>query len=267
MIADKEKILKRYEKEDEDGRFLKSRNGSMEFFYTKKHLSGFIKPDSRILEIGCGTGYYGMYFADKCAEYVGIDLVPKHISVFNEKIAESNLKNVRCAVGDATDLHDIDNNSFDVVLSLGPMYHLSEPERKKAFSECARVCKPGGIGAFAYITSCGVYAGACIDYGEIYPNELTNKNVFGLGTDDLRPGLFWYTMPEAIESEAKSHGFEKVVNYGTDFFIFDKTVNEMDEEKFELMRPLYDRISSSERCTGLSNHALLICKKKDSIHA
>ena len=266
MFADKEKIMKRYEDGDEDGRFCKSRNGSLEFFYTKKHLSGFISPDSRVLEIGCGTGYYGMYFADKCAEYVGIDLVPKHISVFNEKIAESNLKNVRCAVGDATDLNDIDDNSFDVVLSLGPMYHLSESERQKAFAECARICKPGGTGAFAYITSCGVYAGACIDYGETYPNELTNKNVFGLGTDDLRPGLFWYTMPEAIETEAKSHGFEKVVNYGTDFFIFAKTVNEMDDAKFELMRPLYDRITSSESCTGMSNHALLICKKTGSVH-
>ncbi len=265
MIADKEKILKRYEKEDEDGRFLKSRNGSMEFFYTKKHLSDFITPDSRVLEIGCGTGYYGMYFADKCSEYVGIDLVPKHISVFNEKIAESNLKNVRCAVGDATDLHDIDDNSFDVVLSLGPMYHLSEPERKKAFSECARVCKPGGIGAFAYITSCGVYSGACIDYAEIYPNRVANENVFEVGTDDHRPGLFWYVMPEDIESEAAAYGFDKIKDLGTDFFIFDKTVNEMVEEKFELMRPLYDRITSSESCTGMSNHALLICKKKGPI--
>ena len=265
MIADKEKILKRYEKEDEDGRFLKSRNGSMEFFYTKKHLSDFITPDSRVLEIGCGTGYYGMYFADKCAEYVGIDLVPKHISVFNEKIAEKGLKNVRCAVGDATDLHDIDDNSFDVVLSLGPMYHLSEPERKKAFSECARICTPGGIGAFAYITSCGVYAGACIDFAEIYPNRVANESVFELGTDDHRPGLFWYVMPEDIESEAAAYGFDKIKDLGTDFFIFDKTVNEMDEEKFELMRPLYDRITSSESCTGMSNHALLICKKKGPI--
>ena len=42
----------------------------------------------RVLELGCGTGYYGMYFADMCAEYTGIDITPENIEIFNRKIKE-----------------------------------------------------------------------------------------------------------------------------------------------------------------------------------
>ena len=263
MLADKEQILRKYETANEEGRAERSRSEALEFHYTKRHLSKFVKPDSRVIEIGCGTGYYGMYFADKCAEYFGVDLVPSQIEIFREKIAAAGLKNVSCACGDATDLPDVADNSFDVVLCLGPMYHLSESERQKAFSECARICRPGGVAAFAYITSCGAYIGACVNFSDIWPNEQTNRNVLGLGTDDIRPGLFWYNMPEGIEAEAAPHGFEKIVDLGTDFFVLNEVVNAMDDERFELIRPLYDRIASSESCTGLSNHALLICKRKD----
>ena len=41
-----------------------------------------------MLELGCGTGYYGMYFADMCAEYTGIDITPENIEIFNRKIKE-----------------------------------------------------------------------------------------------------------------------------------------------------------------------------------
>ncbi len=263
MKADKAKIFEKYELNNEEGREGQSRSTALEFHYTKRHLSEYIKPSSHVIELGCGTGYYGMYYADKCAEYFGVDLVPGQIEIFRSKIASAGLKNVNCAVGDATDLSKIGDDSYDVVLCLGPMYHLSPEEREKCFAECARVCRPGGVAAFAYITVCGVYAGACVIESNVYPNELTNKNVFNLGTDDLRPGLFWYVTPEDIEREAGKFGFEKLADLGTDFFILSETVNGMDDEAFKLIRPLYDRMATSGSCTGLSNHALLICRKAD----
>ena len=78
----------------EDNRFQKSHSTSLEFYYTKKHLSDYITNDSRILEVGCATGYYGVYYSDKCKEYLGVDIVPNHIKVFNDKIKNLELKNV-----------------------------------------------------------------------------------------------------------------------------------------------------------------------------
>lgn len=128
MTDNKEKVLAHYEdythKVGEDNRATASRSTSIEFHYTKIILDKFIRKDSRILEVGCGTGYYGMYYADKCKEYVGVDLFPHHIEIFQQKIHESKKNNLSCVVGDATNLEGIENNSFDVVLCLGPMYHL-----------------------------------------------------------------------------------------------------------------------------------------------
>src|SRR5690349_1863998 len=134
MSSNYDKIAARYSQSNgEEGRESESRHNALEFHYTKKHLDGYITNEKRVLELGCGTGYYGMYYADKCAEYVGVDLFPLHIELFNQKIAQNNLRNVSCQLGDATKLEGIGDNSFDVVLCLGPMYHLPPDEREFVF--------------------------------------------------------------------------------------------------------------------------------------
>lgn len=264
MSSNRDKIFANYASSREDSRSEWSRTNSLEFHYTKKQLAGFITENSRILEIGCATGYYGMYYAGRCREYVGVDLFPAHIDLFRQKIAEAGLENVSCQVGDATALTDIADGSFDVVLCLGPMYHLPPKEREQVFSECYRVCKKDGVAAFAYINKIGVYAGACVydalrDY---YPTEKANEAVLKNGTDDMRPELFYYSTPEEIEAASSAHGFEKISDLGTNFMVTMSVVDSMSDEKFELMRPLYDEMTFHESCTGMSDHALLICRRK-----
>lgn len=262
MSTNQDKIVSQYGNgAKEDTRCERSRTSSLEFYYTKKHLEGCITKDSRVLEIGCATGYYGMYYADKCCEYVGIDICPSHIEIFNEKIKGSTISNISCRVGDATNLEDIHDESFDVVLCLGPMYHLPSEERELVFMECRRVCKTEGIIAFSYINKIGVYAGACV-YDNTYPNVKANELVLKRGEDDVRPDTFFFTTPEEMNDSAEKHGLHKLKNLGTDFFITMGIVNSMSDERFEVMRPLYDQMTSHESCTGMSNHALLICNKQ-----
>ena len=265
MANNKDLILKQYgDGIKEENRHKRSRASSLEFYYTKKHLEPYITKETKILEIGCGTGYYGMYYADKCKEYYGIDIVPSHIEIFKKKIEESCYGNLTCSVGDATDIKEVEDNSYDVVLCLGPLYHLSPDEKETVIKECYRVCKPNGIAAFSYINKIGLYAGACIstEFTD-YPNKLGNKTLED-GYDYEKPGLYWYTTPEDMESMTQEHGFEKILNLGVDFFIIMKYVDKASDEKFELIKPLYDQMASHESCTGMSNHALLICRKKQS---
>lgn len=106
---------------------------NMEFKYTKRILDRYISKDSNVLEVGCGTGYYGMYLADKCNRYLGVDIVLGNIEIFNKKIKSNDLKNVEAYEADAVDLRNINDNSYDIVLVLGPMYHLPPAERKIVF--------------------------------------------------------------------------------------------------------------------------------------
>ena len=103
MSSNEKQILESYAFGNvEDGRENLSRYAGIEFYYTKKHLAPYIDKSKTILEVGCATGYYGMYYADKCKEYVGLDIVPAHIEIFREKIKNAGFDNVFCSVGDAT---------------------------------------------------------------------------------------------------------------------------------------------------------------------
>ena len=269
MSSNQEKIIKNYSGGKEHERAFESRSGGLEFHYTKKFLNEYIKPDSRIIELGCAGGYYGMYFADKCAEYVGVDITPENIAAFEENIKTAGLTNVRAFVGDATNLGNIESiesitdNGFDVVLCFGPMYHLPQEERELVFAECVRIAKDGAILAFAYINRIGVYASACTadKWRHIYPNAKTNKYVFEYNTDDEKPGVFFLTSPEEMEYDAKQHKLEVVKNCGLDFLFASYAIDMMSEEQFNCYMELADKMSDSRSCTGLANHALLICTK------
>ncbi|MCL2487655.1 MAG: class I SAM-dependent methyltransferase [Oscillospiraceae bacterium] len=264
MSGYKERVYGQYgDGTKEDERPFRSRSEGLEFHYTKKAMAEYIRPDSRVLEIGCATGYYAMHFADKCREYVGVDLFGPHIDIFRRKIAERGLANVSCQVGDALALPFADG-SFDVVCCLGPMYHLPPEQRERAFAEAARVCKPGGTAAFAYINLIGVYVGVCVHdkHRERYPNAETHDFVFRYGTNDEKPFVFYFTTPEEMEAAAARSGLVKLRNMGTDSFITMCAVDQMDDQKFALYLELHDRMVAHESCTGMSNHALLICGKE-----
>jgi ubiquinone/menaquinone biosynthesis C-methylase UbiE len=261
-----EKILAYYEdytlRAGEDNRATSSRSASIEFHYTKKILGEFINKDNKVLEVGCGTGYYGMFFADKCKEYIGIDLFPHHIEIFQRKIQEHGINNLSCCVGDATNLEGMDDSSFDIVLCLGPMYHLPQDMREIVFAECNRVCKSGGIIVFAFINKIGTYFAACLhdDLRNNYPNQNANDKVLKEGVNDV-DNPFFFTTPEEMVSAASRHGLSKVRTAGLDFFGLTAIADKMDDEKFGFYLGLLDEATSHESCAGMSEHALLICKK------
>ena len=261
MASNHEKIRENYAHGKEAGRAYESRANGLEFHYTKKILDDYIMPDSSIIELGCGGGYYGVYFADRCAKYVGIDITPENIAIFEEKIKNSGFHNIRASVGDATNLYNIADNSFDVVLCLGPMYHLPTEERELVFEECKRIAKPGAILAFAYISPMGAYVKACLTWTEHYPNKKTNEYVLKKGIDDEKPGVFFFVTPEQMAESAKNHGLEIIKNAGVDFTFNDDLINNMSEDKFEAWLELTDYMVESESCAGLANHSLLVCRK------
>lgn len=263
MASNQEKVISHYSSYREDNRATSSRANSLEFHYTKKLLGEYISLESSVIELGCGTGYYAMHFAEQCAQYIGVDLSPDNIAVFKEKISAEGKKNVRGVVGNATALPGFSDNSFDIVLCLGPMYHLPKEERMKVFGECYRIAKSGAILAFAYINSIGVYAGWCIndEWRSIYPNAKANKYILDYKMADDTPEVFFYTSPEEMECDAKQHNLEIVKNCGLDFFFAQSAVNRMSDEQFILYMELSDKMSDSPSCTGLSDHALMICRK------
>lgn len=96
MSGNEKRIRAMYEDPaEEEQRFLKSRSAGMEAHYTKKLLDPYITRESRVLEVGCATGFYALYYADKCREYVGVDLVPGHVALLRRRAAERGFSILR----------------------------------------------------------------------------------------------------------------------------------------------------------------------------
>lgn len=258
----KQEVIDAYAGGGEVNRANEAGQYGMEFHYTKKIMSEYIKEDTKVVEVGCGGGYYGLYFAKSCRNYLGIDLSPVNISIFNEKIGEYGYNHVRAEVGDATYLSNIADDSFDVVMCLGPLYHLKREDRRKCITECKRICKNGGIISFAFINKLGAITKFGPTYG--WKNVMTVKireNVLDKGIDDVRPDVFYYTMPEEVEEDAKEAGLEIVKVAGLDFLLFEDKIEEFTEEERVTWFRFADMLNESPSCAGLCNHALLVCRK------
>jgi ubiquinone/menaquinone biosynthesis C-methylase UbiE len=131
----------------EDTRLSRSPHGRLEFLRTQELIRRLLPiAGARILDIGGGTGVHAAWLAaDGHAVHV-VDLVPRHVDAAAARVG------VTAEVGDARQLSASDE-SVDVALLLGPLYHLVDPaERLRALAEARRVLRPGGLSVVAAIS-------------------------------------------------------------------------------------------------------------------
>jgi SAM-dependent methyltransferase len=128
---------------DEDDRLLASALGQLEFIRTRELIERFLPdPPAAIVDIGGGTGRYSAWLASLGYAVHLIEPVPLHVEQATARAAAGPDFNV--SLGDATSL-PIDTGTQDVVLMLGPLYHLPNPaERERAWAESCRVLAPDG---------------------------------------------------------------------------------------------------------------------------
>ena len=263
MAADyKAKIKEKYSDGREAGRAERDGAYPMEFIYTKRALDPYIDASKRVIEIGCGGGYYLMHYAPKCKEYIGVDLSPVNIQMVQEQIAAREYENADAMVGDATNLENIADESFDLVLCLGPLYHLKREDRKQCIAECKRICKPGGIIVFAFINKTGAIAkfGAGASWSDVLTPDI-GQYVLERGTDNKNTDIFFFTMPEEMLEDTAACGLKKIRMTGVDFLLLEETIETFTEEQRRIWFQFADTVAGSEYATALSNHALLICER------
>ncbi|MBP3648174.1 MAG: class I SAM-dependent methyltransferase, partial [Clostridia bacterium] len=137
-----------YETHDEDAR-LQSRSGQIEFLTTMRYLEKYLKPGMRILEIGAATGRYSHTLARMGYQVDALELLQCNIDIFQQNTQPG--ENITIRQGNAIDLSAFEDETYDITLLLGPMYHLfTYEDQHKALSEALRVTKPGGLLFTAY---------------------------------------------------------------------------------------------------------------------
>jgi SAM-dependent methyltransferase len=119
----------------------------IEFVRTKELLERFLPPaPASVLDLGGGPGAYAAWLAERGYAVHLVDPVPLHVEQAQQR------GGFTAALGDARRL-DEEDSTYDVVLVLGPLYHLTErADRVRALTEARRVLRPGGLLAAAAIS-------------------------------------------------------------------------------------------------------------------
>jgi SAM-dependent methyltransferase len=125
---------------------------SLELVRTRELLHRFLPPTpARVLDVGGGAGIYAAWLAAQGYDVHLIDPVPLHMEQAR-LAAQGESRPFTAALGDARHLDQLDA-CCEVVLLLGPLYHLTEAEdRLQALREAHRVLRPGGLLAAAGIS-------------------------------------------------------------------------------------------------------------------
>ena len=249
-----------YSNTDEDSRLIKDKRHNVEFFITKEYINKYLKKGMKILEVGAGTGRYSLYYASLGYDVTSVEYVKHNLDILKSKITID--MQINPVLGDAINLSQFSDDTFDMTLVLGPLYHLYEDsDIKKAISEAIRVTKKDGVIMIAFITSDGVFA----DWGI---NHLLDgkPNDFDENFKLIRypEGVFAPFYIEEFENIMKEYPVTFLHEVATDGIakILAEKINNFTKEEFEVWLKYQLSICERRDLQGFSQHMLYICKKK-----
>ncbi|MCQ2983190.1 MAG: class I SAM-dependent methyltransferase [Treponemataceae bacterium] len=251
-----------YGKSDEDNRLCRNRHGQLEFATTMYYIRKYAPADARILEVGAGTGRYSIALAKEGRPVTAVELVESNLNILKEN--GTGLSALQAFQGDATDLSRFADDSFDVTLVLGPLYHLYEKaDVHKAIDEAIRVTKPGGIVMCAFLS---VYAIMYVNYYRGNWKEGMAENF----TSDYAVRHFeeqLFTGYDIVEFENlfREKNVEWITTAATDGIL--EAIEKRDDfimtdEEFAASLGWHIHCAEKRELLGASSHLLHICRVK-----
>jgi ubiquinone/menaquinone biosynthesis C-methylase UbiE len=101
-----------------------------------------IRPGMKVLDLGCGDGTTAIPAARQGADVLGVDIASNLVEAGNRRAQAEGLNNCRFQEGDAANLSELGDESFDLVVSVfGAMF---APKPFDVAREMVRVTRPGG---------------------------------------------------------------------------------------------------------------------------
>ena len=247
---------------DEDNR-LRSQHGSVELLTTMRYVEKYLQPGMRVLEIGAATGRYSHALARQGYKVDAVELVQHNIDIFKDNILPG--EDVRIFQGNAKNLDMLGDNTYDITLLLGPMYHLfTVPEQLEALSEAIRVTKKGGVIFAAYCGNEATMVQYCFGRDMIKEQryrDLVDPVTFKASSDPAE--LFELYRKEDIDKLMAVFPVTRLHYVGTDMATnyMRQAIDEMDDELFGLYLRYHFAICERSDLVGASHHILDIFRK------
>ena len=252
-------IIDFYNHYDEDSR-LAPRHGMVEFLTTMRYIERFIRPGDRVLEIGAGTGRYSHALARQGYAVDAVELVEHNIEVFRQNTLPE--ENIRIVQGNALDLSVFPDRTYDIVLLLGPLYHLyNDEDKRQALREAIRVTKKGGVVFAAYVISDGcllemAFRHHKIDVAQYIKDGLLDGETFAAKSEPK--DLFELVRKEDVDALMKAFPVTRLHYVATDGCapLLREEIDAMDDEAFQLYLRYHFATCEREDMLGVSNHVV-----------
>jgi SAM-dependent methyltransferase len=252
-------ILAYYARGREDGR-LRTGVGRLEFWRTQEVLRRLLPPaPAQVLDVGGGSGVHAAWLAADGHRVKLVDPVPLHVA------QAGRLPGVTARQGDARALPAADG-SADVVLLLGPLYHLTErDDRVTALAEAARVVRPGGLVVAATINRWSALQDL-LNHGRYFEDGLRDRLHSGLEDGRHLPhpqeSLFttaYFHRPDEVTAEFADAGLEPTGQYGLEgaAWLMGGVTEWLDDpDRRALLLDAVRRTESVPSLLGISGHLL-----------
>ena len=261
------KVIEQYTGFPEWKRLTYTKAHETEFIITMHYMHKFLASEAKIADVGAGGGVYTKALADEGYSVDAVEFTPEYVKHMKEEFAGN--EHIRVFEGNAKDLHFLNDNEYDLVLAMGPIYSIKAfDDRKRACKEALRIAKPGAP----------VFIAFCLQDGplihEIFMSEDPASEITGIGynretalvTDNTGSSRILDTIgtvDELTDAVCQENGAEKVCRFAQDGLsqIISKNVNSMSEKSYaEWIQYL---IATAERADlmGFSDHIVQVLRK------
>jgi ubiquinone/menaquinone biosynthesis C-methylase UbiE len=268
----KEKIKAFYSNEMEKDR-LELEIFKLEGIRTKQIIERYLsKNPMKIADIGGGAGFYAFWLQAMGHPVSLVDLSPRNVELANEYSQKTGIQLSSCGTGDATNL-DIPDEQFDLVLLLGPLYHLTnKAERVKALSEAKRILKPGGFVLAAIISR---YASL---FDGFKRDLIVDDEFEKILIDDLETGIHqnttknpeyfttaYFHTPDEIREEAAESGlrFDKLIAVESFGWIIDSFADKSKDKSYmKKLNMIINMVETNNDLIAMSPHIIVVAGKE-----
>lgn len=256
-----QELIKYYNKFNEEKR-LNTRHGQVEFLTSIKYINHYLKEfkNPNIIDIGAGAGKYSEYLANKGYDVTAVELIKHNV----RKIEALNL-NIKVIQANAINLKKIKDESYDITLLFGPMYHLITKEEKiSALNEAKRITKKGGIIMVAYCMN---------DYAIITHGFKDNNIISCIKNGELDENFHCTPKKSDLYSMVRLEDIDelnnvvslkriKIISPDGPANYMRSTLNKMDDETFKIFLDYHFKTCERLDLIGAAYHTLDILRKE-----
>ncbi len=260
-----ERIARYYIEFNEDAR-LSDAIGQLEFVRTMELLERHLPPPpARVLDVGGATGPYSEALGRRGYETHLLDAMETHVEQARRRAAIASV-----TVGDARELPWPDQHA-DVVLLMGPLYHLNErADRAAALLEARRVLKPGGrLAAAAISRFASLLDGlqrCLMDDARFRQIVLRDLECGQHRNSTERIDYFttaYFHLPEQLQAELKNAGFTEARVFPVEGVVClapDLEACWADKEKREFLLEVIRRTEAEPSLAGAGSHLMAFAR-------